>query len=124
MAQGTHFDGIIVGTGPIAHDDSVNGLRIGSAGTEINRVTKGTVSIDPGSIGTVARGAIAVTIAGVAIGDVVVMIPPASLNDDLLFVGARVTAVDTVTVYLYNPTAAAIDDVAAIWDYLWFDIGT
>ena len=50
------------------------------------------------------------------------MTPPATLNDDLLYVGARVTADDTVTVYLYNPTGGGIDDGALDWGWLWFDL--
>lgn len=85
------------------------------------RVKRGTVSINPGSIATVSRGTGAGTVTGLATGDMILMSPPAGLNDDLVFAGARITGADTVTVYLYNPTGGAIDDGALTWDYVWFD---
>lgn len=100
----------------------VGALSVGAVSSRIKGIKSGTVSIDPGSIATVTRGTGAGTITGLAAGDIVVMSPPAALNDDLVFAGARVTGADTVTVYLYNPTAGAIDDTARTWDYLWFDL--
>jgi hypothetical protein len=96
--------------------------RIGAAGTDMKKVLAGSVSVDPPSIAATTRAAVAVTIVGVSVGDKVLFEPPAALNDDLLFVGARVTATDTVTIYLYNPTGGAIDDSGRTWDYLWFDL--
>jgi hypothetical protein len=43
------------------------------------------------------------------------------LNDDLIFAGAAVTAADTVTIYLYNPTAGSIDQASATFSYCWID---
>jgi hypothetical protein len=52
----------------------------------------------------------------------VVVSPPANLNDDLLFVGYDVDpAGGALTVYLYNPTVAGIDDGAATWDVQYID---
>jgi hypothetical protein len=45
--------------------------------------------------------------------------PPSTLNNDLLYVGCRVTAANTLTIYLYNTTGGTIDDGALNWDYLW-----
>lgn len=91
------------------------GIKIGSK--TIDGILTGTVSINPASIAATSRAATSVTIAGVKVGDTVVLEPPAALNDDLLYVGCRVTANDTVAVYLYNPTGGAIDDSARDWDY-------
>lgn len=78
------------------------------------------VSVDPGSIATVSTGKIAVTIKGVDVDDHVVAIRPDDLNDDLIYGGCRVTAKDTLTLYIYNPTAAAIDDTAKLWNFIVF----
>lgn len=99
----------------------IGGFNSGS-GSDVKKVATGAVSLDPGSIATVTRGTVTFTLTGAAAGDAVIMVPPATLNDDLLFVGARVTAADTVTVYLYNPTAGAIDDGPLSWTYLFFDL--
>lgn len=101
----------------------VGGLRVGEVlGSDIFSIIAGTVSVNPGSIGATSRGAITATVAGLRVGDHVVLSPPAALNDDLLYVGCRVTADDELTIYLYNPTVAPIDDAAATWDYLWFNL--
>jgi hypothetical protein len=97
------------------------GLTVGR-GTKIKKIKAGTVALDPPNIATVARGSVDFTITGAAAGDIVVMNPPATLNDDLVFVGAAVTAADTVTVYLYNPTGGGINDTELTWGYIHFDV--
>lgn len=98
------------------------GVQIGKAGANVLQLVSNTVSIDPPSVATVSRGAATFTLTGARVGDVIIMAPPATLNDDLIFCGAEVTANDTVTVYLYNPTVGAIDDGALTWRYTWLDI--
>jgi len=88
----------------------------------MKKIIAASVSINPASIAATSRGATTFTVTGAVVGDRITMEPPEGLNDDLLFVGARVTAADTATVYLYNPTIAAIDDVALTWDYTWIDL--
>lgn len=95
----------------------VGSLSVGG-GTTLNKVASGTVSLNPASINATTRGAVTFTLTGADTNDIIVMNPPATLNDDLLYVGAAVTAANTVTVYLYNPTAGAIDDSALTWKYL------
>ena len=41
-----------------------------------------------------------------------------AMNDDLIPKGCAVTGTDTVTIYVYNPTAAAIDDAAQTYQVL------
>ena len=98
----------------------VGALNVGG-GTTVKKFKTGQVAVDPGPIASVSRGSVAVTITGLAVGDIVYFQPPAALNDDLVYHGCRVTGADTVTIYLYNPTGAAIDDTSRTWDYLWFD---
>jgi hypothetical protein len=102
----------------------LEGVQVGEGGqaVAVHAIRAGTVTIDPGSIATVTRGAATATLAGAAAGDVIVLVPPASLNDDLIFCGAAVTGTDQITAYLYNPTGGAIDDTARVWSYLLFDL--
>jgi hypothetical protein len=100
----------------------IGSLIVGPGATTIKNIWSGSVSLDPPSIATVARGLVTFTVTGAAVGDVAILNPPATLNDDLVFVGAAVTAADTVTVYIYNPTAGAIDDTAKTWIYEVHDI--
>lgn len=100
----------------------VGGLQVGRGGDVLKGIDGGTIAIDPGSIAATTRLGVTFALAGARSGDAVIMSPPATLNDDLIFEGSRVTADDTVTVYLYNPTAAAIDDVSGTWNFLWIDL--
>ena len=45
-----------------------------------------------------------------------------NLNSGLIFKGARVTASNTVTIYLHNVTGSAIDDTSKSWNYTWIDL--
>ena len=93
------------------------------AGTDVIKgITVGSVSINPASIAAVTRLAHEATVTGAKVGDIVLFSPPAALNDDLIFCGSRVTDVNDVAVYIYNPTGGAIDDGALTWDYIWFDL--
>lgn len=100
----------------------VGGLVIGPTGGLIKTLKTATVSINPASIAATTRGATTFTVTGAAVGDLLIMQPPATLNDDLVFAGCAITAADTGTVYLYNTTAGAIDDVALSWVYTWVDL--
>jgi hypothetical protein len=68
------------------------------------------------------RGYVDVTITGVAVGDIVIMQPPDGLNVGLVYGGCKVTAADTVRIFLANLTGSGIDDGASDWLYLWMDI--
>lgn len=99
---------------------AVGALQIGSNDT-VYGVEFGTVALDPASINATTKGSVTFTLTGAKTTDLIVMNPPA-LNDDLLFVGATITAADTVTVYLYNTTAGSINDTERTWSYIWFDM--
>jgi hypothetical protein len=93
-------------------------LGAGTALAEVQWVT-GSVAIDPGSIATISTGTGTGTITGLKTGDALIMMRPAALNDDLVVSGYRISAADTVLVYLYNPTGGSIDDASATWTYAW-----
>ena len=91
--------------------------------TRIFGIHKGTVSVDPDSLATGVSGEKAVTINGLAIGDIVLFSPPASLESGLVADGlSRVSAANTAQLRLTNGSAGTINGTARTWDYIWFDL--
>lgn len=101
----------------LMHEEPVPGVR--NTDYQEWTVKRGVVAVDPPSIATVSRGSAAVTVTGVKVGDIFIPDFQPAISDDLIFVGAKITANDTVTFYFYNPTAGAIDDAVQNWDYIW-----
>ena len=100
---------------------SVGGI-VGSTGDVNYGLDFGTAEVNPASIAATTRGSVTFTLTGAKTTDLIIVNPPADLNDDLLFVGAAITAADTVSLYLYNPTASGIDDTARTFSYVWIDM--
>jgi hypothetical protein len=67
-----------------------------------------TTTIGPQEILAGDRAAVEVSLADVNPSDIVVVSPPAALDDGLVFAGSDVLAPGTVTIYLHNITAAPI----------------
>ena len=80
-------------------------------------VEVGTFSVNPASIAAGAQGTVALTVTGAKTGDLVFVSAP-DLEADLVPAGAKVTAADTVTVYINNPGAGAVDGAAKTWSYM------
>lgn len=97
-------------------------LSVGG-GDLIYKVRKVTASVNPASLAAVTKSGTAVTVSGVVAGDLVVAIPPATLEDDLIPAGAVATATDEVTLYLYNASAGAVDGAALTWTFLILRMG-
>ncbi len=74
-----------------------------------------TVTIDPPSIAAGGAVNVDVPVAGLAVAEKIVAIPPDTLEAGLVFITAGVPAAGTLRVRLYNPTAAAIDGAARTW---------
>ena len=98
----------------------VGALAIGG-GPLIKKFRTGTLTVDPATLAATTKVGTAVTLTGVAEGDLVAFEPPAALEDDLVYSGSVVTA-DTVTIYLYNASAAPVDGASRLWRYFWFDL--
>jgi hypothetical protein len=96
-------------------------LKVGSSGTVVKTMKYGSASVDFAEIAAGETGSATFTVTGAAAGDIVVVNPPA-LTTGLAFAGAKVTAANTVTVYAVNASAGAIDEGAATFTYLWFDL--
>ena len=105
----------------ITNQGTFGDLKIGT-GPVIKNTATGTISADPSSISAQSRGYVDVTITGVAVGDIVIMQPPDALNVGLVYGGCKVTAADTVRIFLANLTGSGIDDGAHDWLYFWMDI--
>ena len=90
------------------------------AASHFAAMTSGTLSVDPGSILDQQRGSIAVTLTGIAAGDLLVLEPPTTLHVGLAYAGFRITA-NTVTIFLYNSSGGTLDDAALDWRYTWWD---
>lgn len=97
------------------------GTRLGRAGAPVYGIEAGVVAIDLPSIAAGASGVGTGTIVGVRAGDIVQVQPPDTINAGLVFQGAAVTAVDTVTVRVRNESAAAIDEPSRNYPYIWVD---
>jgi len=78
----------------------------------------GTVSVDPPNINANTSTTFTVTIPGVQTGDLVFLTPPSSIETDLIFQGADVTAANTVTIRIRNVSGAAVDGAARTWSYM------
>jgi hypothetical protein len=92
-----------------------------STGTTVKNIKSGTASVDFASITNAETGSATFTVTGAAVGDIVVVNPPA-LTTGLVFGGATVTAANTVTVYATNASAAPINETAKDFAYVWFDL--
>ncbi len=80
-----------------------------------------TASVDPGNAGAVASVDTVVTIPGVAVGDLVIGIPPVTMTAGLAPQTCIVTGANAVTVRLTNASAGAIDGAALVWTFIIFD---
>lgn len=99
----------------LVRDDYAN---FGSAAEDASKNTLGqrhirraAATLDFPSVAAGAAQSLPVNVPGAKTGEGVAVIPPVAL-DAALVVGATVTAANTVTVTLANPTAGAIDPVS------------
>ena len=86
----------------------VSGVAVGSSGTLLTKVLKGTVSVTVSALAAAAEADISVTITGAAAGDIVMVTPlDAAAETGLGVVLAWVSAADTVKIRVSNLNAAA-----------------
>lgn len=80
---------------------------------------KGTVTVAPAQINTVAVGETSITIAGAVLGDSVVLNPQAAgLQAGLVVCDCRVSEENTVKVRIYNSTGGSLTPTSGTWEYL------
>lgn len=97
---------------------SLNGLKLADADNQaLTFIKSGTVAVDPASIATLESAETSVTISGAAVGDILIMNVPASLETGLAYSGCRISAADTAQVRLTNVTAGPVDGASRTWTY-------
>ena len=94
---------------------------VGKAAALKALIATDTASVNFPEIAAGETGSATFTVTGAATGDVVVINVP-SLTTGLAFAGAAVTGANTVTLYATNASASPIDNAAATFRYLWFDL--
>lgn len=104
----THFSGPVVSKAGFIPGASLVGLTL---------LMEGTIAVDPASALTQTTQEVALTIAGVAAGDLVIMNLPASFESGLAFAGCYVSATNTVKVRIANISAGTIDGSSRNWSY-------
>jgi hypothetical protein len=77
-----------------------------------------SVNINPASVAAATSAEQSFTVPGVLLGDIVVVVPPSTLNAGLGVSHARSTGVDTVAIRFFNATAGALDPAAADYVFL------
>ena len=88
------------------------------AGTPITLIQKGTVTVNPADLAAGDTADESITISGAAVGDLVILQPPAAALTAGLIIGqAWVSATNTVKARLYNPTGGAINEASGTWSY-------
>jgi len=102
--------------------DALVNLGLTATVTEINNVCDGVIKAsavwDPASVAASGYLAADFTIAGVAVGDECLVSAGTDVLD--LVVSSGVTALNTVTIVIFNPTIAAIDLVSSTWHAIIF----
>ena len=73
-----------------------------------------SASLNFPAVAAAGQQELTITVPGAAVGDAVVLAPPAAPDAGLVWAG-RVSAANTVTVRVVNVTAAPIDPAAATW---------
>lgn len=108
LNQFTEFKGPVI---------SQNGFQTASD-AQITRVIKGTITMDPASVGSTTVADQTFTLTGAVVGDALILNPPATaLTAGMLVCQAQVSATDTIKVRFYNTTGGAIDLGSASWTY-------
>jgi hypothetical protein len=125
-------DGRITGTfvrdGSIANadlaDDAVDGDTIADGSVTAEDLAPGvlqrsltTTTVDPAPIPAGARVAVSVTAFGATFApeDIVTVSPPPNLEPGLVYAGSDVLPDGTLTIYLHNITAGAVDGMIQTW---------
>lgn len=79
----------------------------------------GNFTLDPASIAAASQGVETVTITGAKTGDLI-FVNPEAIENRLIPAGAKVTATDTVSIYLNNAYDAttAVNGGSKTWTYV------
>lgn len=109
----------------VGDDASVTGdlaagtAAVGSGGTVITLIKKGSVTVDLPNVVAAANAVdVSITVTGAAVNDIVWLQPPAAaLTAGLQLLQAWVSATNTVKIRVYNPTGGDINEASSTWNY-------
>ena len=87
---------------------------IGSGSNPIEKVYKGTATLDFPSIAHNSYAELTLTVTNAAAGDYVQLAPPAALEAGLTY-SAKVSSANTVTIILHNCSGGSVDPASATW---------
>lgn len=90
-----------------------SGLSIGN-GEEITKLSVYSATITAASVAAATVAEQTFTVAGLAVGDAVI-VNPAAISNAVGIAGARASAADTLAVRFVNPTAGALTPTAGDW---------
>jgi hypothetical protein len=118
VANGITSNGNLTAGGQL----QVNGNSIiGSGGTTIKKIVCGGVSMSGGSVSSDAGFLSSGGIIGLEPGDMVFVMPPSGMDDDILIKGCIIPSSNVLNIAVYanqgNRTLGAFS-----WQYLWIDI--
>jgi hypothetical protein len=91
----------MAGATPAANLDVEGTFKLGANGTVLDNIIKTTVTLNTGNIGNGGNGSATATIAGVAVGDAVIVNPRSNLPG-IIISSARVSAANTIRVAFVN----------------------
>ena len=107
--------------GSIQPTGTVQGGAVGVVPARCKGFNTGTVTVVPGLIAASAAAVIAIAIAGVAPGDIVIFSPPAAFEAGLVLAQEVITA-GIVTQTVANVTVAGVTGASRTWTYVWIDL--
>lgn len=84
----------------------------------IGIVANGSFTLDPASVAANTAATETAAVPEARVGDFVAASPRVALDAGLILTHAWVATDGTITIELQNVTAAAIDAVSAMWDYV------
>lgn len=106
-------------SGPVVATNGFSGASLTiNSGTAITKILKGTITVNPASVLTLATTEVTVTLTGAVAGDVITVNPPAAgLTAGMVVCDARVSATDEVKIRIFNGSAGTVDEASGTWLY-------
>lgn len=101
------------------NDLEIDTLAVGASGTQLAEVRVYTATIDPASVAAGTSAEQTFTVAGLAVGDVVVVNKPTA-TAGVGIVNARVSAANTLALTFMNATAGALDPASESYTIIAF----
>lgn len=83
-------------------------------GLNITKLLSNTATLDFSSIGSNSTETLYITVTGSEVGDHVIIVPPSTLEDGLIYCSG-VTSADTVCVRVHNTSGGSINPASATW---------